>query len=58
MTMQLQGIFQSAFMPLFRIGDYMGEMPVGLRDVIGPEHPDTIPPWLNVDRPRQGPPLP
>jgi Domain of unknown function (DUF6602) len=51
MTMQLQGIFQSAFMPLFRIGDYMGDLPVGLRDVIGPEHPATMPPWLNVDDP-------
>jgi hypothetical protein len=26
-TMQLQGIFQSVFMPPFRIGDYMGDMP-------------------------------
>jgi len=43
MTMQLQGIFQSVFMPPFRIGDYMGEMPFGRRDIIGPEHPTIVP---------------
>jgi hypothetical protein len=49
MTMQLQALFQSAFMPPFRIGDYMGDMPFGRRDVIGPEHPTTMPPWRKVD---------
>jgi hypothetical protein len=48
-TMQLQGIFQSVFMPPFRIGDYMGDLPFGRRDVIGPEHPTTMPSWLKVD---------
>jgi hypothetical protein len=48
MAMQLQGIFQSVFMPPFRIGDYMGDMPIGLRDVIGPEHPASMPPWLKA----------
>lgn len=43
-AMQMQAIFQSAFMPLFRIGDYMGNLPLGRRDIIGPEHPTTIPP--------------
>jgi hypothetical protein len=43
-TMQLQAIFQSVFMPPFRIGDYMGDMPFGRRDIIGPEHPTIVPP--------------
>jgi hypothetical protein len=42
-TMQLQAIFQSVFMPPFRIGDYMGDMPFGRRDIIGPEAPTNIP---------------
>jgi hypothetical protein len=43
-TMQLQAIFQSVFMPPFRIGDYMGDMPFGRRDIIGPEDPTIVPP--------------
>jgi hypothetical protein len=31
MTMQLQGLLQSAFMPPFRIGDYMGNLPLGVQ---------------------------
>jgi hypothetical protein len=48
-TMQLQAIFQSVFMPLFRIGDYMGDMPFGRRDIIGPEHPTIVPPRFKVN---------
>jgi hypothetical protein len=47
-TMQLQGIFQSAFMPAFRIGDYMGDMPFGTSNTSGPDKPKKIPSWLNV----------
>ena len=55
MTMQLQAIFQSAFTRPFRIGDYMGDMPFGRRDIIGPEHPTTIPQRCRAegDRPQR-----
>jgi Domain of unknown function (DUF6602) len=49
MTMQLQAIFQSVFTRPFRIGDYMGDMPFGRRDIIGPEHPTTVPARFKVD---------
>jgi hypothetical protein len=39
MAMQLQAIFQSVLTRPFRIGDYMGDMPFGRRDIIGPDHP-------------------
>jgi hypothetical protein len=57
MTMQLQAIFQSAFTRPFRIGDYMGDMPFGRRDIIGPEHPTTIPQRFRAegDRPQGRP---
>jgi hypothetical protein len=49
MTMQLQAIFQSVFTRPFRIGDYMGDMPFGRRDIIGPDHPTTVPQRFRVD---------
>lgn len=57
MTMQLQAIFQSAFTRPFRNGDYMGDMPFGRRDIIGPEHPTTIPQRFRAegDRPQGRP---
>ncbi len=48
MTMQLQAIFQSVFTRPFRIGDYMGDMPFGRRDIIGPDHPTIIPERFRV----------
>jgi hypothetical protein len=52
MTMQLQVIFQSVFTRSFRIGDYMGDMPFGRRDIIGPDHPTSIPQRFRVDEGR------
>jgi hypothetical protein len=51
MTMQLQGIFQSVFMRPFRIGDYMGDLPLGTGDIIGPASPTLMPPWLTPTGP-------
>jgi hypothetical protein len=48
-TMQLQAIFQSVFTRPFRIGDYMGDMPFGRRDIIGPDHPISIPERFRID---------
>jgi hypothetical protein len=52
MTMHLQAIFQSVFTRPFRIGDYMGDMPFGLRDIIGPDHPTSIPQRFRVEEGR------
>jgi hypothetical protein len=35
MAMQLQGLLQTAFTPPFRIGDYMGNLILGTKGVVG-----------------------
>ncbi|MFI1814395.1 hypothetical protein ACH414_29050 [Streptomyces sp. NPDC020422] len=49
MTMQLQAVFQSTLRRPLRIGDYMGNLPFGTGDIIGPEVPATAPSWLERD---------
>ncbi|MGW4701109.1 hypothetical protein [Streptomyces sp. NPDC004285] len=49
MTMQLQAVLQSTLMRPFRIGDYMGNLPFGTGDIIGPEVATTAPSWLGRD---------
>jgi hypothetical protein len=40
MTMQLQSLLQTAFMPPFRIGDYMGLTAIGVASYLRPSEPE------------------